>query len=95
MKKNVKDTQNCRLFENRKLRVLKTSLVQRRTKTQKYKGALFEKLESGWAYPLLVEDETEQKARQQNKTQGSKRGKQIINQNIGVLAPLEYGAGTF
>ena len=30
------------------LAVLKTILVRRRTKTQKYKGALFEQLESGW-----------------------------------------------
>ena len=35
-----------------------------------------------------VEDETEQKTRQQNKTHGSKQGKQIINQNILVLTPL-------
>ena len=49
------------------------------TKTQKYKGALLEQLESGWAKKRSVEDETEQKTRQQNKTQGSKQGKQIIN----------------
>ena len=52
-------------------------------------GALFEQLESGWAYPRSVEDEIEQKTRQQNKTQGSKQGKQIINQNICVLTPLK------
>ena len=34
----------------------------------KYEGALFEQLRS-------VEDETEQKTGQQNKTQGSKQGK--------------------
>ena len=44
-------------------------LAQRHTKTQKYKGALFEQLESGWVglhaqLCTSVEDETEQKARQ-------------------------------
>ena len=46
-----------------------------------------------------VENETKQKTRQQNKTQGSKQGKQIINQNIRVLTPLgvfvEYGLCVF
>ena len=62
--------------------------MRRRNKTQKYKGALFEQLESGWAYSRSAEDETDQKTRQRDKTQGSKQGKQIINQNIRVLTPL-------
>ena len=66
----------------------KIYLVRRRTKTQKYKGAVFEQLESGWAYVSSVENETKQKTRQQNKTQGSKQGKQTTNQNIRVLTPL-------
>ena len=45
--------------------LFKTILVRRRSKTQKYKGALFEQLESGWA--KVNKDETEQK--QDNKKQ--------------------------
>ena len=70
----------------------KTYLMRRHNKTQKYKGALFEQLESGWAKSRSVGDETEQKTRQQNKTHGSKQGKQIINQNIRVLTPLIFRA---
>ena len=49
--------------------VLKTILVRRSTETQKYKGALLEQLDSGWADSRSVEDATEQKTRQQNKKQ--------------------------
>ena len=62
-----------------------TYLVRRRSKTQKYKGALFEQLGE-----RLGLSKTEQKTRQQNKTQGSKQDKQIINQNIRVLTPLVF-----
>ena len=44
----------------------KTYVVRRRTKTQKYKGALFEQLESNWAEPRSVE--TKQKRKQDKKT---------------------------
>ena len=44
----------------------KTYVLRWRTKTQKYKGALFEQLESGWA-SRSVEDETEQKTRQETR----------------------------
>ena len=57
--------------------------MRRRSKKQKYKGALFEQLGE-----RLGLSNTEQKTRQQNKTQGSKQDKQIINQNIRVLTPL-------
>ena len=67
----------------------KTYLVRRRTKTQKYKGALFEQLGERLGLTTLSY-EAEQKTRQQNKTQGSKQGKQKINQNIRVLTPLVY-----
>ena len=66
----------------------KTYLVRRRTKTQKYKGAVFEQLGERLGLARSVENETKQKTRQQNKTQGSKQGKQIINQNVRVLTPL-------
>ena len=67
----------------------KTYLVRRRTKTQKYKGAVFEQLGERLGLARSVENETKQKTRQQNKTHVSKQGKQIINQNIRVLAPLD------
>ena len=54
--------------------------MRRRTKIQKYKGALFEQLESGWAYRRSVEDETEQKTRQQNNNIGIKT-REINNQS--------------
>ena len=63
--------------------------MRRRTKTQKYKGAVFEQLGERLGLSRSVENETKQKTRQQNKTQGSKQGKQIINQNIRVLTPLD------
>ena len=45
----------------------KTYLVRRRTKTQKYKGAAFEQLESGWA------DHAQLKTKQ-NRKQGNEQG---------------------
>ena len=44
----------------------KTILVRRRTKTKKYEGALFEQLESGWAYHSQLK--TKQNRKQDNKT---------------------------
>ena len=41
-------------------------LVEIRLKTQEYKGALFERLESGWAYNAQLK--TKQNRKQDNKT---------------------------
>ena len=48
--------------------VLKAFLVRRRTKTQKYKGALFEQLESGLGLILLAQLKTKQNRKQDSKT---------------------------
>ena len=53
----------------------KTYLVRRRTKTQIYNRALFEQLESGWAYSRSVEDETEQRTKTTKQDTVLKQGK--------------------
>ena len=58
------------------VKTTKTFLVRRRTKTQKYKGALFEQLESGWAYHVLLK--MKQNRKQDNKTRH--RGQNKVNE---------------
>ena len=45
--------------------------------------------------PKHAQLKTKQNRKQQNKKKGSKQGKQIINQNIHVLAPLDGHNGSF
>ena len=46
-----------------------TFVVRRRTKTQKYKGVIFEQFERVWAFNY-----TRQQNKKENKTQGSEQG---------------------
>ena len=62
-----------------------TFLVRRSAKTQKHKGVIFDNLRACGPKPTFscthqFENETEQKTRRENKTQGSKQGKYIIDQ---------------